>query len=316
MFYKTKRTDDMSLVSKPTDFTKQVREQMASKERGQQLIADLSSHIEDIGKEDYFDVLEVEELVLREQAYAVEVMKKKKDYPTDIPRFSPSSAGKSKAELYLKAIKAEKDEKLTYPFQNRWTRNSTAVHGAMQKTLLEAEVILQNPMFTVMRLPEKGGLPAWEKNIERWKVIEHNGQRFVIFGMCDGILEYKKDGTKVGFEYKTKSNSVAQIKQIKEPNPSHIAQTVAYAILFEVDEWLITYESVAKDKWTTNENARPDFKIFYNKVTEADKKRLLDKWADVAKHVEAGQLPDSPLGKFDYMFFPYKKVYAELTKNG
>jgi hypothetical protein len=306
----------MSLLSKPTELTEQVREKKASEARGEQLIADLSSHIEAISKEDYFDVLEVEEIMLQEQAHAIEVMKTRKTYPRDIPRFSPSSAGKSKTELFLKAIKAPKDERITYPFQNRWTRNSTAVHGAMQKTLLEAEVILHDPMFTVMRLPDNGNLPAWEKNIERWKVIEHNGQTFVIFGMCDGILKYREDGSMVGFEYKTKSNSVAQIKQLKEVNPSHRLQTVAYAILFDVDEWLITYESVAKDKWTTNENARPDFKIFYNKVTEADKKRLLDKWADVAKHVEAGEMPKEQLSPMDLMFFPYKDYYSEVLGNG
>jgi CRISPR/Cas system-associated exonuclease Cas4 (RecB family) len=297
----------MSLLSKPTELTNQVREKKQSQQRGEELVNAFSKHLEDVNSKDYFDIVEVEELVLKEPAYAIEVMKTKKTYPTDIPRFSPSSSDKCERELYFKAIKAKKDEETGYPFQRRWTRNSTAVHGAIQKQLLEAEIVLEEPEFIVFRLDN--GLPAWEKNIEGWKIIEHNGVTFVVFGMCDGILTYK-DGTKVGFEYKTKSNSVAQIKQLKEPSPSHRMQTVAYSILFEVDEWLITYESVAKDKWSTHENARPDFKVFYYKVTERDKKMLLDKWARVAENVETGEIPRPNTSKC--MFCPFKGICNEV----
>lgn len=300
----------MSLFTIPTELTEEVRAMKENEKRGEELIKDFSQQFNDINSMDYFDVLEVEEILLQEQAHNIKVMKTKKTYPTDIPRFSPSSAGKSKVELFLKANKAPKDEETGHPFQRRWTRNSTAVHGAMQRQLLESEIILETPQFKVARMPETG-LPAWEKNIENYKIIEHRGQRFVVFGMCDGLLEYQKDGSTVGFEYKTKSNSVAQIKQLKEPNPKHKLQLIAYSILFDVDEWLLTYESVAKDKWTTNENARPDFKIFYVKVTELEKKRLLDKWAKVAEHVETGELPEDDIGS-DMLFFPYKTYYAEL----
>lgn len=299
----------MSLFTQPTELREQVRKQKQGEKRGNELIKALGKHFDDVNSVDYFDVLEVEELLAKEQLNNVEVMKRKKTYPTDIPRFSPSSAGKPKLELYLKGIKAPKDEDTGHPFQRRWTRNSTAVHGAVQRQLLEAEYILDTPEFKVMRLDN--GLPAWEKSIEGWKVFEHKGQRFVLFGMSDGILEYK-DGSKVGFEYKTKSNSVAQIKQLKEPNPSHSLQVVAYSLLFDVDEWLITYESVAKDKWTTNENARPDYKIFYKKVTDGEKKRLLDKFAEVAKHIEKGEMPESDLNKYNSLFFPYRGYMKEL----
>jgi hypothetical protein len=302
----------MSLLSKPTELTEQVRAKKESQARGQELETALIKHFNDVNSVDYFDILEVEEIIAKEQLNNVEVMKTKKTYPKHLPRFSPSSASKSKVELFLKAIKAPKDEDTSYPFQRRWTRNSTAVHGAVQRQLLEAEIILDNPDFKVMRL--ENGLPAWEKSIEGWKVIEHNGQEFVLFGMCDGILEYK-DGSKVGFEYKTKSNSVAQIKQLKEPSPSHRLQCVAYSILFGVDEWLLTYESVAKDKWTTNENARPDMKVFHVHVTEADRKRLLNKWAEVAEHVENGELPENDLTGNNSLFFPYKEYYSKLVNN-
>jgi CRISPR/Cas system-associated exonuclease Cas4 (RecB family) len=297
----------MSLLSKPTDLTEKVRKKKENEKRGEELVNALTNHIEAVNSKDYFDIVEVEELLLKEQEHAIKVMKTPKTYPKHLPRFSPSSSDSCERELFFKTNKAKRDEETGYSFQRRWTRNSTAVHGAMQRQLLEAEVILDEPEFTVLRLDN--GLPAWEKNIEGWKVIEHNGATFVVFGMCDGILQYK-DGSKVGFEYKTKSNSVAQIKQIKEPMPSHKSQTVAYSILFGVDEWLITYESVAKDKWSTGENARPDFKIFYHKVTEADKKRLLDKWARVAENVEDGEISKPNTSKC--MFCPFKTVCNEV----
>lgn len=297
----------MSLLSKPTDLTEKVRDKKKNEARGEVLVKAFTKHIEDVNKESYFNILEVEELVAKEQLHAIEVMKTKKTYPKHLPRFSPSSSDKCERELYFKANKMDRDDQTTYPFQNRWTRNSTAVHGAMQKQLLEAEIVLDTPEFKVMRL--ENGLPAWEKSIEGWKVIEHNGVSFVLFGMCDGILEYK-DGTKVGFEYKTKSNSVAQIKQLKEPSPSHRMQCVAYSILFGVDEWLITYESVAKDKWGTHENARPDFKVFYHKVADWEKKQLLDKWSRVAENVETGEIPEPNYGKC--MFCPFKGICGKV----
>jgi CRISPR/Cas system-associated exonuclease Cas4 (RecB family) len=297
----------MSLLSKPTDLTAKVREQKKGQLRGEELVLAFTKHIEEVNSKDYFDVYEVEEILLKEQQHKLKVMKQRPDYPKDLPRFSPSSSDKCERELWFKDNKAEKDEQTSYPFQRRWTRNSTAVHGAIQRQLLEAEFVLDTPEFKVMRLDND--LPAWEKNIEGYKIIEHNGVKFVLFGMCDGILTYK-DGSKVGFEYKTKSNSVAQIKQLKEPSPSHVMQTVAYSILFGVDEWLITYESVAKDKWSTNENARQDFKVFYNKVTDADRKRLLDKWARVAENVETGEIPKPNTSKC--MFCPFKSACAEV----
>ncbi|MCU4863179.1 PD-(D/E)XK nuclease family protein [Bacillus cereus] len=297
----------MSLLSKPTDLTEKVREKKKSMARGEELTKAFTKHIEDVNKESYFNIVEVEEIVLKEQEHAIKIMKTPKTYPKHLPRFSPSSSDKCERELFFKAKRMERDEQTTHPFQNRWTRNSTAVHGAMQKQLLEAEIVLETPEFKVLRL--ENGLPAWEKNIEGWKVIEHNGITFVLFGMCDGILEYK-DGTKVGFEYKTKSNSVAQIKQLKEPSPSHRMQCVAYSILFGVDEWLITYESVAKDKWGTHENARPDFKVFYYKVSDWEKNLLLDKWSRVAENVETGEIPEPNYSKC--MFCPFQTICKEV----
>lgn len=301
----------MSLLSRPTELTAQVRANKSNERRGEELTHAFFNHLEYVSSKDYFDIVEVEEIILQEQIHAIKVMKTPKTYPKHLPRFSPSSSDKCERELFLKSTKAKKDESTGHAFQRRWTRNSTAVHGAIQKTLLEAEYVLDTPEFKVMRLDN--GLPAWEKNIEGWKVftVNHQGQtvQFVVFGMCDGILQYK-DGSKIGFEYKTKSNSVAQIKQIKEIQQSHRLQTIAYSLLFGVDEWLVTYESVAKDKWSTGAGARPDFKVFYNYVTDKDRNDLLQKWAKVALNLEDGEISKPDFKKC--LFCPYKTRCKEI----
>lgn len=294
----------MSLVSKPVDLREKVQKNIAEKARGEELSSALLQHFEEINSFDYFPVKEVEEIMIRQAQFEVSKMGKKHSYPQHLPRFSPSSSDKCERELFYKAMKSEKDPADSVTFRRRWTRNSTAVHGCVQKQLLEAEVLLNEPAFKVHRL--HNDLPAWEKNIEGWKLITHNGVQFVLFGMCDGILEYQKDGSKVGFEYKTKSNSVAQIKSLREPSRSHFTQCVAYSILFGVDEWCITYESVAKDKWTTGENARPDMKIFYVKVTENDRQRLLDRWSRVAMNLQDGEVSMPDFGKC--LFCPFKNI--------
>lgn len=297
----------MSLVSRPTELTQQINEKKQASKRGDQLVRDFHNHIEEINSKNYFPVKSVEELLLKQMEHEVGKMGTFPDYPKHLPRFSPSSAGKCERELFYKLAKARQDEKTTHSFQNRWTRNSTAIHGATQRQLLEAEVLLPDPKFNVKRLDN--GLPAWEKNIEKWKVITHNGVEMVVYGMCDGVLDYE-DGSEIGYEYKTKSNSVAQIKQIKEPQAGHISQVTAYSLLFDVPEWLITYEAVAKDKWSTGENARPDFKIFYHKVTKQAQNRLLDKFARVAMNLEDGEISEPDFSKCT--FCPFKsKCHGE-----
>lgn len=292
----------MSLVSKPDGLRDTVKKNAAKQKRSVELTDAFLFHLNSINGKDYFPVKSVEQLLHKQHASEIGKMGKRPGYPTNLPRFSPSSSDKCDRELFYKAVRAEQDAKTMYPFQRRWTRNSTAVHEAVQRTLLEAEVLLDSPKFLVERM-EDTGLPAWERNVEKWKVFQHQGTEFVLYGMMDGILVYE-DGSRIGFEFKTKSNSVAQIKQAKEPQGSHVAQCVAYSLLFGVDEYLITYESVAKDKWSTNELARDDVKVFYVKVTEKQRQELLDKFARIAYNVEDGEVSEPNFSKC--LFCPFK----------
>lgn len=224
--------------------------------------------------------------------------------------FSPSSASKCERELFLKATKSKKDAVTMQPYQRRWTRNSTAVHRAVQKDLMYAEKVLKDPLFTVERTEE--GRPAWEKNIAHVVQFEHNGIPFQLYGMMDGILRYSPDGSRIGFEFKTKSTTIAAVGdyKMKEATPDHVTQCTAYSLLFGVDEFLITYESVAKDSWMKGPDAKPDMRAFYVHVTDEDRQRLLDKFAAVAEQYYDGEVPAPDFSKC--IFCPFKTRCKEI----
>jgi CRISPR/Cas system-associated exonuclease Cas4 (RecB family) len=297
----------LSFVSKPTDLRDEVIKDMAKNKRGDELTHAILMQFEQINAIDYFPIRSVQELLIKQAQF--ELNRGRLGYPREFYRFSPSSSDKCEREMFYKNAKAPMDEQTMYPFQRRWTRNSTAVHEATQRQILESEVLLKDPAFKVQRLDS--GLPAWEKNLEDWKLVTHNGVQFVVTGMMDGILEYK-DGSSIGFEFKTKSNSVADIKRLKEPAPSHRQQCVAYSVLFGINEFVIVYESVAKDKWSTGPEARDDMKAFYVKVTQADRNRLLDKWARVVENLQDGEVSAPDYSKCT--FCPFKTHCGEVNK--
>lgn len=237
-------------------------------------------------------LLEQERLDIKARATRVD------DNPNKLCRFSPSGATKCKRELFFRFTGAEKDTNDTkYPYHKRWASNGSAVHSRAQRDLLFSEKYNKiHNKFKVRRT--KSGMPAWENNIKRVMTIEHNGEQFQLSGMTDGYLVYE-DGTTVGFEFKTKSTTVSAIGtfKLKAPADSHKAQTVAYALMYGVDEYIICYESLAKDGWSKKDLAKPDMRAFYHKVEEADKVELLDRFAEITKAVRTGELPDGDADK-------------------
>ncbi|GAK00884.1 hypothetical protein [Geomicrobium sp. JCM 19055] len=141
----------MSLVSKPTELTAEIKEKSKYKKRGSKLEREILNQMDEINSLDYFPIKSVEKLVLEQKHFEYDKVGIEPEFPEGLVRFSPSSADKCDRELFFKANKAPKDKKTQYPFQRRWTRNSTAVHDAVQKQLLESEVLLENPQFTVNR---------------------------------------------------------------------------------------------------------------------------------------------------------------------
>lgn len=278
--------------------------------RGNELTGALFHQFNDFHSRDVRTDKAIEVLLLKQKEQELTEVDPYQLIPKGLTVFSPSSVSKCPRELFYKAVKQTKDSRTMYPYQRRWTRNGSAVHEYTQRDLLYMEKELADAKFVVDRTAD--GMPRWESNIKTHKVIEHNGEKFALFGMMDGILQYKPDGSKIGFEFKTKSTTIATVGtyKMKDAQDGHKLQTVAYSILFDVDEFILMYESLAKDNWSANENAKSDIRTFYNKVTEEDKQQLLDKLAEVAKYVRLGRIPEGDLSKC--IFCPYKTTCSDF----
>lgn len=282
-----------------------------NKGRGKELADAMLNHLERFHTFNEIRDDDIDEEILENELEAIR-NPKKPNFERGLVTFSPSSVSKTDRELYYKALKYPKDEKIFLPYQRRWVRNGSAIHDAVQKDLLYAEQHLQNPAFKVDRMED--GTPKWEHFLKDVKQLEHDGKRFQLFGMMDGILEYK-DGSKIGFEFKTKSTTIAAVGDylMKDAQDSHKQQAIAYSLLFGIDEFIFLYESVAKDGWLKGTDAKDDLRAFYFKPTETQKRELLDKFARVVDHVERRDIPDAVQDGSVYLFSEYK---TQLQKDG
>ena len=266
-------------------------------QRGQEMVADMKENF------DRFHLLPEQfvkplEMALLNMELRNLTNPKRINFERGLVTFSPSSASKCERELfYYKALKVDKDEQVMFPYQKRWVRNGSAIHGAVQKDLIYAER-MDGAKFTVDRMPNK--TPAWEHNLKDVKQVEHNGIRFQIFGMMDGILVYK-DGSKVGFEFKTKSTTLGAIGEykMKDAQDGHKEQCVAYSILFDVDEFHLL-------RMEQGEEAKPNVRPFYFKVTDADKNVLLDRFDRVPEMVKVAEIASSDFEKYSQLMYEYR----------
>lgn len=276
---------------------------LLQEEREERIATDFFNHVNDFHKLDVKADPKIEQLLLEQQKFEISRLIAKPEKPHKYI-FSPSGTSKCKRELYYK-LKGEKPVEQRYPYQRRWTRNSTAIHSAIQRDLLYAEEYLDNPKFKVMKLDETG-LPAWEENLKSNVILIHNNMEFAIQGMMDGVLIYK-DGTHIGFEFKTKSNTNAQVGNylLKDVADGHKLQAVAYSLLFGIDEFIFMYEAVAKDSWSKGEEARKDIRTFYYKVTDEDRKQVLDKFAEIVESVETDTIPEMETNKCTFCTYKH-----------
>ncbi len=277
------------------------------------------THFNKINANSFFPKYKPEEILLRQKQFELWRMEKENRFrtPKGLIKFTPSSASKAKRDLFYKALKLPEDASTNAPFNNRWTRNSTAVHETVQRDLLYAPYLMENPAFTVHMMEKEGFgmLPAWEKVVEDYKVHEHKGKKFAMAGMMDGILKHEKTGRYYGFEFKTKTNDAWQVHRMKQPSQSHIQQCVAYSLIFEtpdgepINDYLLTYEAVPKDKWLAGAGALQDIRVFHIHISDRQKTNLLNKYASVVESVETGELP--PLEKSKILFSNYKSRFED-----
>lgn len=251
----------------------------------------------------------VEAILLKQAEHDYSMIDKESTYPKDLPKFNPSGASKCDYELYMK-INGEYVPPLDLqPYHTRWTRNATAIHETTQRDLLYMGELLEHPRFKVKMTED--GLPYWERNILKWEQFEHNGQKFIINGMMDGMLIDQETGEQVGFEFKTKSTTIAAVGtyMMKDVNEGHKQQAIVYSCLFfgdpyeeRTDTVLFMYESLAKDGWTKGTEAREDFRTFQVVIDKEMRMELLDKFARVSAMTEPPEHDDC-----DSFFCPFKE---------
>lgn len=314
----------MSLVSKKGAM--QVKESVFGQDVAQdQMAREFFQQVNDYhGLDRVFDDQKLERILLQQRMLEVESITKKPSYDTSMTRFNPSGASKCERELFFKMTGVDPDESELCPYHKRWTRNAEAVHQAMQRDLLYMGEKLESPLFKVVKVQdvlgegadqERAMLPAWEQNLLTAKEFTHNGETFLINGMMDGVLNYIPDGKLVGFEFKTKSTTIATVGtyKMKGVQDSHRLQCVCYSCLFfgdvhedRTDTFIVMYESLAKDGWMKGVEARDDFRVFQINVTKEDRLMLLDKFAKVTKMIRENNLPEADSDKC--FFCAYKSV--------
>jgi hypothetical protein len=307
----------MNVINKRGKQLKKEREQSKVSERDITIASDMVKHLDRIALLNVYDK-DIERAFLLDELKVVNGQDRYVPFNAEYVRFSPSSASKCERELFLKAMKAEQDTVPMLPYQKRWVRNGSAVHAETQKGLLYGEKHLENPAFTVERMED--GSPAWERNIKDIKTFTHNGVTFQLFGMMDGIIHYHGNGngnpTRMGFEFKTKSTTVAAIGdyKLKAPQEGHVEQAVCYSLLFGVDEFVFVYETLAKDGWMKNLEAKPDTKAFHITINEDQKVAMLDKFARVADQYYKKFIPAPDFNKC--IFCPFKSTCNKIQEQG
>lgn len=232
------------------------------------------------------------------------------------PYFSPSSSGSCPRELYLKIKGAEKDKQEIQPHQTRWQHIGTKIGDMIQEQVLLMEYHLENltkvkPRFKFVR--NEHAEPMFEEFAYTKKLIK---DRYYLMGTTDGIMYFEAPNgeiIKVGLEVKSKQTSYSQTGSfsMKEANPKHKLQTVAYSIMYEVDYWIIVYVNGSKKSWNMgiDDFAKyPDIKAFGHYVTQDMKDDLINKFDSIMDAVDNNEPPKLDLT--NWTFNNFKKACA------
>jgi CRISPR/Cas system-associated exonuclease Cas4 (RecB family) len=226
------------------------------------------------------------------------------------PYFSPSNSKACPRELYVKAKGAKKDTFPKQPHQGRWQEIGTAIGDIMQRTVLAMERKLTGCPFRFERTED--GRPMFEDFAKKNHEIQHNGQRFYLYGTCDGIMQYinKETGeiVRFGLEIKSKQTTPARtsLYSMKEAEEGHRKQCVAYSIMYGVDYYIILYVNTAKKEWImpyADYVTTPDVRAFGFEITNDDREELLDNFAEIMKCINNETPPAMDLSRFTFNNF-------------
>jgi hypothetical protein len=230
------------------------------------------------------------------------------------PYFSPSASNSCPRELYMKQLRAKRDEQRKQPHMGRWVRIGTSIGDLIQRDLLFIEKHFEaktgnKPRFTVER--NENGEPMFEDFAKTNKRVEHGAHTFYLFGTPDGILRYTTDDgevLRVGLEIKSKQTTSAQtsLYKMREPKEDHAKQVVAYSEMYGVDHYVILYVNASKKGWVYSDEdyeKTPDIRAFHREVTDADRAQLFDFFTGVLDAVNAKQAPKLDLWRWNFNNF-------------
>jgi hypothetical protein len=234
----------------------------------------------------------------------------------DKPYFSPSSSGSCPRELYLKIKGEDKDAQEVAPHQTRWQHIGTKIGDMIQEQVLLMENHLENltqvkPKFKFVR--NEHAEPMFEEFAYNKTLIK---DRYYLMGTTDGIMYFEAPNgevIKVGLEIKSKQTTYSQTGgySMKDANPKHKLQTVAYSIMYDVDYWIIVYVNASKKSWNMTEedvNKYPDIRAFGHYVTQEMKDELLGKFEYIMDCVDNDTPPKLELE--NWTFNNYKRACA------
>lgn len=230
------------------------------------------------------------------------------------PYFSPSSANSCPRELYVKAKGAKRDEFKRQPHQARWQRIGTSVGDMIQRDILFIEKYFEKltgnePPFVFERTPD--GRPMFEDFAKSNKLIDHDGERFYLYGAPDGIMRYVTDEdevVRVGLEIKSKQTTPARtsLYSMRGPEEDHVKQVISYSLMYNVDYYIILYVNTAKQSWNLSDEEyekTPDIRAFCIEITDKDRTMLLDRLAEVQRAIRTNCPPKLDLDKFTFNNF-------------
>lgn len=242
-------------------------------------------------------------------------IRKGKDVDWRSVYFSPSSAGNSARELYVKARKKRRDQQRFKPHQRRWMSLGTAVGDWFQRELLLAERHYKKfsgkePIFSIGLV---NGQPAFEDFVFKQHKMTWNGEDFSLLGTTDGIMIDRRTGEKVGLEIKSKQEtpSKTSLSAMKEADPKHVKQCVSYGEMYGIDRFIIVYVNTAKKKWFADDTElekTPDIRAFEIRITDEMREEVFGYFADIVRRVRKNDPPKLDLE--EWRFNGYKRACA------
>lgn len=249
-----------------------------------------------------------------------------KEVQEEMVFFRSSSTGSCLREQTMKVIDFMEGTKKydkkgdKQPHQTRWTALGTAGGDVMQFFVLlmekHYERLIGEP-FAFRFERDEVGHPMFEQFTTTYKAFKSGNMQWATGGSVDGLMIFTDPETgkehRVGLEIKSKQTSSARtsLYSMKEPDKKHVWQVKNYAMLHDLESYLVVYLNFSHKTWeyTSEDYAKtPDVRVFGIHISEADKKDVRGRFWTAVEHAHAGTYPELDLSA--WTFNDYKTACA------